>query len=305
MELASSIARAADRLGLQIRWTPTSIEVRRHGWRAQVNAHDLMAEKASRRHHIDGAWLLLGLRLGLDKRQPQDSAQQDQHSPLRFRRTALRRYQEAPSVHGEHLPLLVPSITREVFETVAEETAFSRPWILSQSDLLILHQTGKRLDILTVEEARDSEDSESRRWERVRAALFYESYKVRPREEIAVDGGRLRIFRSTEGLTSSRALLLPEFDYDASQDGGLVAIPTRDCLIIARPEHPQEVNAMLPSLRHKIHDVQEDNVFSFTDGIFRLSSDDIQLLKQPTFICGESAATIHERIGTVEPVLQT
>lgn len=280
MPISAALTSAADRLGLELRSNKQGPLILRRGWTVQLESWAGFDERASRSARFAAAWALFGLRLGLDKRV--DEPDQAPSTPLHFRRTNLRRYHEAPSVHGEHLPLLVPRLTRQTFEAVAGEVAFSRPWLQADLDVLVVHETGRRLDILTGAEQEKASLDDDGRWEKVRSALFYQSYKVRPRQTLDVDGGRLRLYETSEGFGATRALLLPEYDYDAAREFGYLAAPTRDQIIIARPTDKAKAPQMLPALRELVDECLNDSQFGLSDAIFQLEPDSVQLMDSPS-----------------------
>ncbi len=285
MQIAAAVAEAAHRIGLSLSvdGDPSlPIKMHRSGWTVEIDAADLFDASKSRTHHLRAAWALLGVRLGIDKLSASDDDEPAPSSPQQFRRTPVRRYHEAPSVHGDRLQFLVPTITRQTFEAVAGTTALSRNWLFIQLEILLLRETGKRLDILTDDESQPNDSSDDRRWQKARSALFYQSYKIRPISTVDVPGGRLRIIETGEGFGASRALLLPEFDYDASRDYGYLAIPTRDRLIIARPREREVAPQMLPGLRDALTDSMGSSNFALTDAIVQLEPDNLRLLQEPT-----------------------
>ncbi len=281
MEIATSVEEVAHRLGLGLEAEdddPSRLEISRRGQVVNVDTSDLVDASRPTLDHMRAAWFLLGIRFGLDKLTPPDDGRPD--SPQTFRRTQLRRYHEAPSVHGDRLPLLVPTVTREAFEAVSATSAFTEDWIVPGLCKLIVCETGKRLDILTVDEQEQSDKSDELRWEKARSALFYQSYKVRPQRTIDVDGGRLRIIETSEGFGASRALLLPEFDYDASRDYGYLAVPTRDRIIIARPHHRDLARKMLPALREAVRQSVEESNVALSDAIIQLEPEGLRTLEE-------------------------
>lgn len=299
MKPARAVADAASRLGLDVDWESISqdapLVISRAECVVTVQGADLFAESAPDSAHIDAAWFLLGLRLGLDKIRPEVEAQA-KTSPLQFRRTPVKRYHEAPSFHGEHLPLLVPSMTRRTFEAVSHKRAFHRPGLLENTEVLIVCETGTRLDILTVDEQENSAFSDELRWSNARTALFYNSFKLKPRQTIALPGGSLRIFETTEGLGASRALLLPELDYDAAQDGGFLALPTRDRIIIARPDDKDSASSLLPRLREEIGAAMSQSAFPFADAILQLSAVSVAAHEESTLNIGAIADPVEGRV---------
>lgn len=280
MDLAFAIAEQASRLGLELQWDAPNLRVTRDDWSLDFNAEPWLSDKSDKNAFLPLAWLLQGIRFGLDKHIPAPEPEVPLH--LRFRRAQLRRYQEAPSFHGDHLPLLVPEITALAFEKISGQKAFRRPWSIPGYQILIYEDIGRRREILTVGEQEKADESNEDRWQKVRTALFYDAYKLRPRERRPVDGGELRIFESTDGMGGTRGLLLPEFDYDSARDGGFFAIPSRDCFIIASPKSPQGAQKMLPGLLEAVDTALQNADFPLSDAIFELHPTDISIYQDPS-----------------------
>ncbi len=298
MQPAASVQRAADRLGLDICADGADLVLSRHDRTVRANLAGLAGDNAPSAANHHACWILLGIRLGLDKLA--DTADDEPHSPIKFRRTAVRHYHEAPSVHGDRLMLLVPGSTRRWFEAICGGRAFCRRWLQPDLEQLVVHETGKRLDILTEEEQQNSDLNDDERFQKVRRALFYQSYKVRPRTTEQLDGGRLRIFETTEGFGASRALLLPEFDYHASREYGYLAVPTRDCIIVARPKEQACASNLVEPLRERVSAIIDDSDFALTDALFQLEPQDVRMLDEPTFRFDTDEAAPHDRLLAVD-----
>ena len=284
MEPIPAASEAAHRLGLTVDGLGKStVTVARRGIEVSLDGSRLQALGETLQALFALSWLLFGIRIGIDKRLGPSREQSQKPDALRYRRTSLRRYHEAPSVHGDHLLLLVPRAARRIFEIIAQTRAFRQSWMVDGLEQLVLHETGLCLDILTEDEQAASDLSEANRWEKARAALFYQSYKVRPRQTLDVPGGTLRILETGEGFGASRILLLPEYDYDASRDHGFAAVPTRDQIIIARPHHRSVADQMLPALRRQIDQALNASPFGMTDAILGLKSEELVLAHPGTF----------------------
>lgn len=283
MDLAPWFSEAASRLGLSVGVDGTTLLIERHGTSVHLCDNSLADCDTTHKKQAQAAWILFGIRLGIDKLSMTDEEDKPTDSPMRFRRTPLRRYHEAPSVHGDRLPLLLPRLTRKIFEVVSSQQAFARKGMLPESDVLVVNETGTKLDILSLEEQQHADESEPERWRKVRSALFYQSYKVRPKEKIELEGGALRVFETVEGFGASRALLLPEFDYDASREYGYLAVPTRDQIIIARPTERSDAPSLLPPLRKAIASALQQSSFGLSDAIFQLHPNDVTPLHEGAF----------------------
>lgn len=282
MEIADDIVDAADRLGVEPTAERGKIRIARRGDAVVVDAAPWFETGASRTDRFRASWTLVGVRLGLDKR-ASTSDSSTRRSPTSFRRTGVRHYHEAPSVHGDRLQLLVPRLARRVFEAVADTRAFFDTWKLDALEKLVVRERGVRFDVLTRREQDDGDPCDDTRWEKSRSALFYQSYKVRPRKTRQVDGGRLRIFETAEGFGGSRALLLPDFDYHAARDRGYFTVPGRDHLVVARPDDEASAPKLVEPLREITQSILESTPFGLTDAVFRLAPEDIAVDTAATF----------------------
>ncbi len=299
MEIAPRFSEAADRLGMAVSVDDSKLLITRHEMTVRLRDTSPARRGAEPQEMARAPWILFGIRLGIDKLTHPDDDQDKRDSPMRFRRTSLRRYHEAPSVHGDRLPLLVPRLTRTVFEAITSKSAFFRTWLLPELEVLVVCETGIRLELLTAREQRDADESDQQRWRNTRSALFYQSYKVRPRKQIEIDAGVLRIFDTTEGFGATRALLLPEYDYDASREFGFLAVPSRDQIIIARPDDRRRAHDLLPELRHTVGAALEKTAFGLTDAIFQLQPDNIKVFDDGHFHITDDGYSADEIIGDV------
>lgn len=203
------------------------------------------------------SWMLFGVRLGLDQlANARDQARLAKGpAPLRPRPAGVVRYQEVPSIYGDRLLRLVPSHTRQWAEAICGASLFHVPWITKGLETLHILETGRTLLALTNSQAPSEAMDREKSYRDARAALFYDSYKVKPAKLIELPEGQLRIIESVEGLGASRATILPEFDYDSARQGGLVSVPSQDRIIIARrtDDAPDALEALASSLvRHTL-----------------------------------------------------
>lgn len=267
----------AHALGLGLRHEGDTRVVERRGLSVRVGAAALPSPDTAP-GRATAAWALYGIRLGLDVEHAQRDAPRKEP---RFRRTAVQRYHEAPTFYGDHLLHLVPRWTRRWFEVVSQEDALWQPALDSGGNLeaVIIHETGLRIDVITRARQDAGDTEEATRWEKARTALFYNSYKVRGTTSKEVEGVRLRTLATTEGFGASRALVMPELDFDSAQDQGLIATPTRDHLLIVRPDPPGEHErqkakaTLLENLNHHFH----NHPFPLTDAHWQLERDALRL----------------------------
>ncbi len=288
MTLPSSLQSIGERFGLTLAVDGDHLSIARQDWVAQLHHGALSTLPPAAQ-----AWSLFGVRLGLDrhiKSATDDTDKGARHDePMRFRRATVRRYHEAPSVHGDHLPLLIPRLARRVCRAIAAEPPLSRSWLVGGLDAIIVHPAGRRIDILTERDQDEADLDQDARWDKVRSALFYQSYKTRPRTTTEHDGGRLRHFRTTEGFGGARAYLLPELDYDASRDYGYAALPSYDDLLIARPNDRNAAPSLLPPLKDRLRQLLADTLLPLGDAIIALEPNDLSIHRP----CSESFQWMH------------
>ena len=268
----------AHALGLGLRHEGDTRVIERRGLSVRVRAAALPSPDTAVRR-ATAAWALYGIRLGLDVEHSRRDAPRKEP---RFRRTAVQRYHEAPTFYGDHLLHLVPRWTRRWFEVVSQEDALWQPALDSGGNLeaVIIHETGLRIDVITRARQEAGDTEEATRWEKARTALFYNSYKVRGTTSREVEGVRLRTLTTTEGFGASRALVMPELDFDSAQDRGLIATPTRDHLLIVRPDPPgeHEHQKAKATLSENLNHHFQNHPFPLTDAHWQLERDALRLV---------------------------
>lgn len=209
------------------------------------------------------AWsVLLGVRLGLDHRlcayQPD------------MERTG------AQALYGERMPRLVPPATVAWVEAVSGAPVLCDDWLIAGLKLIYVLETGKFLHTLTLPELGELTISPEKLRADARHALFYDAYRLKPAQKLAVEGGEIRIFRTTEGLGATRALLLPDFDYDAAREAGSFAIPCRDTLLIGRPRECDAADIIRAEVARQSADLLHSATFPLSDVVFQLSHDRVR-----------------------------
>lgn len=176
------------------------------------------------------AWAeLLGLRLALDTA----------HAPYEREReeapAQVWRKEDVPELHGQRRPWLVPAQTIRTLEAHLGQAMLKSPWHDDALGVIYVMELGHQLHVLSEDQAHATNLGLDRIRRDARQGLFYDSYKVRPVTQERSQEGRLRIYKTVEGLGCSRLLLLPDFDYDAAMEHGMAMIPDRDTMIIAQP----------------------------------------------------------------------
>lgn len=269
MSASSELAKITHRLGLNFELDRPGFHfLSRRGLRVRASLPDSKHAGWEKVHEL--SWFLLGIRLGIDYLLPPDKPARTA-SALGFRRTAVVRYHEAPSIYGDALPFLVPELVIKSFEALTGKKVLSTPWIFEGFHLLLLEEKGLKQLITTRDQGEEKKDED---FEKARKALFYEAYKLKPSQKIEVPTyGQIRLFQSTEGMMASRATLLPEFDYDTAQDLGYLSIPTRDTFLIAAPENPGRSEELREALRRETLQRFRNQTFGMSNQIFGLSRD--------------------------------
>ncbi|MBA2663482.1 MAG: hypothetical protein H0U74_14435 [Bradymonadaceae bacterium] len=256
----------ADRLALE-----------RHGLSVSFERELLHAVSTPRLGARFGASaILFGIRLGLDQLAvPVAPAPLPKLGPRK-----VIRPQEVPSIYGEHLLRIVPSLSLDWCQAIAPAAAlFRTPWLQPGLETALIEETGRTLDIMRLDQAQARRGSEGDdKLERdARAALFYDSYGIRPARSMSFAHGAIRVYETIEGLGASRALILPEYDWDAAQDTGFCAIPSRDVLLVAQPGAPEHREQIRTQLAEVAAQVLAQTAFPLSTAIFALSVDGLAL----------------------------
>ena len=163
---------------------------------------------------------------------------------LPINQTPAYQKKDVPSSYGERLPRLVPTSTREQLEhnlKAQGKTLLHEPFS-AHFDIIFALEVGKYFHIMTVEDAKLCNLDRERIIADARYMLFYQSYKIKPTKETH-PWGKARHYITTEGLGATRAILLPDFDINASREDGFAAIVSRDYLLAVEPNSPEDRDA--------------------------------------------------------------
>lgn len=237
MAPAFSLPILASRLGLELGGAQPgdALTLSRHGFEvalpAEVGAR-LAPERALGRHLAEGVFF--GVRLAID------------HGIHAFDPAEERLGDQA--LYGERLPRLVSALSVAWFEALSAQQLFRADWLLDTLKIAYLFESGKALHALTQDDIAKMSIKADKIKNDAHHALFYDSYRLKPAQKIKHPEGLIRVFHTSEGRCATRALLLPDFDYDAAREGGCFAIPARDTLIIGRPGECEDA----PALRQKV-----------------------------------------------------
>lgn len=144
---------------------------------------------------------------------------------------------------------LVPRAAAALAARIAGVAAAGPAWLpRTPFSLIYVHEVAKDTVFATASDLKRG--PAARAIEDARRALFYRAYQLRPERTEVVGAGRLSVFRTTGGLASSVATLLPDFDYDAARDRGVLAVTDYDTLLVWRPQDGGRPGA---ALRRAVH----------------------------------------------------
>lgn len=217
----------ASKLSLHCSETGAGFVFGRQGAEVEVEA---LPEEDTPRTRSTTYHRLLGVRYGLDRLS--DSFDYSTERPTGDEKP--RNLYERRSAYGERLQRLVSRLTVSWAEAVCREELFVTDWAHEDLAIIYVHEVARIWHVWGSQDFEQVDFDAENLEEFGRLALFYESYKPRPREQ-KEEWGRLRVYKSSEGLTASRALLLPDFDYDAAQTNGFFSVPSRDCMLVIEP----------------------------------------------------------------------
>lgn len=215
--------------------------------------------------------MLMGVRLGLDTIQAAWSpAIERPEAPAE-----VWRKEDIPPEHGARTLRLLPTLAATWCAALAPERALVvRPWLdpaLGLSEIPTL-EIGRGLHVLSAEALAALPFDEATVFDDARRALFYDSYRLAPREVSRDARGRLRASRSTEGLAASRGALMPELDWDAARASGTFALPERDALLVVEPAGDHD--AALELLAEAAQQAQQTARYPMRATLLALSGDD-------------------------------
>jgi hypothetical protein len=138
------------------------------------------------------------------------------------------RKEDIPSPTGDRLPWLIRSETLFVWEQITGMRAVSRPWLVEGLSIIFVLEIGRRLHVLTEEQAAASLGA-TKLIEDARTTWFYSSYKAKSKVT-KTPHGALKVWATTDGSGASRAWLLPDLDWDTARTRGFAAVPSREAL---------------------------------------------------------------------------
>ena len=178
---------------------------------------------------------MMGIRLGIDRLHSTYDFEHERPVP-----TVSDRRHEAPSFYGERLPRLVLAATASAFTEATGLTAVQNPW--GDAALVIfIREWKKEWHTFTEADLTHVDFSRSNLVEFARYALFNDVGTQKSRHEVdSGPFGRIKTFRSSDGLLPARATLMPDFDSDFDITRGCFSVPAYDTMIVGSVPGPNE-----------------------------------------------------------------
>ena len=215
--------------------------------------------------------VLSGIRLAFDWLLADFEPRDELRTPDRH----VVRYHEQPSIYGDRMPRLVTQLSVDWFEALTGEVAWTTPWGIEPLRVLYVLETGTHLHVLTVRDFAKLDSNAETVVANARRAIFYDSYKIKPTRVDDIGSGLIRIFHSVEGLGASRAVLFPDFDYEAAREDGGFAVPSRDTIVIGRPHDATRADEVIDAVATTANEVLSDTSFPLCDTIWRMDEHEI------------------------------
>ena len=272
MDQAFSIADLADILSLKAEPSGDGLVLARHAHSIVVPsdvAERVRAQDPLGRHLAYG--VLFGVRLAIDRLACGfDLADERPEKPAQ-----VYHHHEIPSVYGERLPRLAPLVALRWFAALTGLEPVSTDWIIDGLSFVYILETGKHLHVLAESDIEEMELTRDKILRDARHALFYDSYKLKPRDEERTDAGRVRIFRTVDGLGAGRVMLLPDFDYDAAREHGCFSMPSRDTMIIGRPSAKTYSDEIFSRVSQATEHLVATEAFPLCSHVHRMTADGV------------------------------
>jgi hypothetical protein len=266
------IVELASVLSLESKERDGGLELSRHGYAVSLPASVVDALDARTpvgRHLAYG--VLFGIRLAIDRRATDfDVAKERPEKPAR-----VFHHHEIPSVYGDRLPRIVPTLVLRWFAALTGLEPVTTDWHIDGLVFVYILETGKHLHVLTESDMARLQMTRDRLISDARHALFYDAYKLKPRHKERTDEGRVRTFRTVEGLGASRAMLLPDFDYDAARENGCFSIPSRDTMVIGRPEDKEFSEVIFERVSEVTVELVEAEAFPLCSMVYRMTANEV------------------------------
>ena len=218
-DLSPTPAALADRLGFELDGNTVS----RFDFTFRI---DSSSEAAAWR---TWAWSIWSARIAVDQLGSNYDVATERSS------AAPRNIYEVPSPYGKRERSLVPAAVVAAVGRMAKPLFFV-DWIDDRFNVVFGLEEGFGTHLLGNGELDAIPFALENIRENARLAHFYASYKARPATSQKYESTcRVKHFHTVDGKTASRALLFPDFDWDAAQDSGCMFIPGRDHLVVGEP----------------------------------------------------------------------
>lgn len=274
MQQAFTLTDLADKLSLEFEADGGPLRVTRHDRQVELPAAlgaQLDASTPLGRHLTYA--ILFALRLSIDRLASDfDMSQERPEKPER-----VFHPHEMPSMYGNRLPWLVPRLCVEWIEALTDERVVTSDWLVDGLAFVYILETGRHLHVLTEADLAQLDFGREKLLRDARHALFYDSYKLKPRDKKRTEAGLVRIFRTVEGMTAGRAMLLPDYDYDAARERGCFATPSRDTMIIGRPSGREYAEQIFEQVSEICADLVASEPFPLSSMVCRLTTEEVEL----------------------------
>lgn len=148
----------------------------------------------------------------------------------------VRNIYEVPSPYGNRIRLLLPTLVSNAFTQLTQLPLLLSDWVNPAFVVAFSIEEGLGTHLLTQSDMPSYPLTPDLLETRARLAHFYSAYKKQPAYSLSFPSvGKLTLYGSVEGQIGSRAILLPDYDWEAAQDYGCFIVPSRDTLLIAEP----------------------------------------------------------------------
>lgn len=253
--------------------TSGELVLSRHGYSVALPSplvSNLTGQDPLGRHLIYGVFF--GVRLAIDRLACDfDPADERPQKPAQ-----VYHHHEIPSVYGDRLPRLVPDLAIRWFAALTGEQPVTTDWIIDGLSFVYILETGKHLHMLAESDIEQTELTRDKIIRDARHALFYDSYKLKPRDEKRTEAGRVRIFRTVDGVNAGRVMLLPDFDYDAAREHGCFSMPSRDTMVIGRPSAKEFSDEIFERVSQQTDELLASEAFPMCSHVHRMTTDGVE-----------------------------
>jgi hypothetical protein len=224
--MPEGLGHVADRFGLRVTRREGQIRVSRGGQVFEVALPGWFSA-----HERRDVWAtMLGIRLATDRL--------ESTYDFALERPGQSDRQNHLSLYGARESRLVPLLTVSTVEALCGEKIACVPWA---GDVVEVFMTGWKREWHVFAESDFSRVDFDRTslQEFARYTLFHDEGSQKPRPVVTrVPGGRVKMFRHGDGKMAARAVLMPDYDWDATMQRGVFAIPSFDVMVVGQPDEP-------------------------------------------------------------------